>query len=102
MPVDAETWLQAENETEFSRSQIQGFFYPRPEDTDLLARSEHLPGRLVLRDLSQPKESQILWELSVEAGGYTEGVRQMEKQMRLAGIERVVECYERITVGGCA
>lgn len=51
--ISAEKWLQAETETKFHRSQIQGFLYG-PDFHE--GRGDH-----VVRDCTKPPEDQRIW-----------------------------------------
>ncbi|MAF57794.1 hypothetical protein [Ponticaulis sp.] len=87
--LDAKVWVEAENNTSFKRSQIQGFLYG-PD-------SQYGKGRHVVRDCLKDYHEQEIWSANDDTGErYDELHAKAEEIIRMQQVIIVSEEYRRL------
>lgn len=94
--INAEKWWQANQETEYQQSQVQGFLYECKDKKNCRY------GNHVVKDLLK-LENQVIWESGYYDGErYSELYIEMQKQIDVYRIGIVAKRYAEIINQSCA
>lgn len=86
--IDPERWFNAQRDTEYHRSQVQGFLY----DTPTGAKTDK-PKHHVIRDCTKKPGKQVIWSAFGDDDDYFRLDAEMDRQIELYCIKLIADQY---------